>query len=68
MRNALFIIGALALVGATVAGLLGFFAYPTKNRRRKRRDDPQEGFARALCIILAAGAFVALFFGWLLPA
>lgn len=62
MRNALLVIGVLCLLGTAVAGVLGFHLYPAKRKGKKKREPSQEeGLARALCIILAAGAFVALF-------
>lgn len=68
MRNALLIIGTLALAGAAISGLLGFFLYPAKARRRRKSPvSQQQAFARAMFIIFIAGAFVALFFGLLMP-
>ena len=62
------IVGGAALVGALVSGLLGFIVYPRKSgSRKKRQPSPQQGFARAMFIIFAACAFVALFFGLLIP-
>lgn len=65
MRNALLIVGLLAVAGAAVSGVLGFLIHPARNRRRKKHaPSQQEGFARALFIIFAAAAFVALFLGF----
>lgn len=64
MQSTLLIVGLLAAAGAAVSGVLGFLIHPAKTRRSKKRGPSQrEGFARALFIIFAAAAFVALFLG-----
>lgn len=77
MSDAILIIGLVALAGALVTGVLGFLILPAQSRPRKgvrtpharhpRRPSARQGFARALFILFAAGAFVTFFFWLVLP-